>query len=343
MLWKLWFATAGLLSLSLFVIVVLTVRRVVLDASGAKRKALRKRLIHRLLPLLSDSSAVGDLSEFMADKHLLAEVGCELLDLVRGEERQRYAEVLTRIGVKAALLERLKSGQSTQRMYAAEALAAFPGADAADWVPRLLRDRDPEVRLAGAVAALTQGTCVDLKQILRDLGSGASNSRRLVQLFEGAARRRPEAVLDVAVDPKMDRWHRTAAIEALGTLREMSAAQPLLQLAAHASELQAVSIQALGAIGHPVARDVVAAGLYSGDWEVRAASAEAAGKIGLTKTIGRLGELLDDSNWWVRLRAGNALIANGTLGEHELIILAQNTETRAGRTAALILAERVTD
>lgn len=343
MLWYLWIITVGLLSASLVVIVILALRRVVLDVSRTKRRRRRKVLVQHLLPMLSSSGTEDMLPELLKDPSLLAEVGCELLELVRGAERERYAEVLSRIGVKDALLKRLEHGRHDRRINAAEALAAFSGVDAVTTMRRLLKDRDPEVRLAGAVASIAQDGDTDLKQLLRDLGSGSSNSRRLVQLFETAAHQRPETVLEIASDLEADLWHRMAAIEALGNRRVLNAAQPLLQIAKNTPELRSTSIQALGTIGHPIAKNLIEDGLSSDDWEVRAAAAEAAGKIGLTHMVGRLCDLLDDESWWVRLRAGKSLTAIGAEGMHALTAMAGNTATRAGRTAALLLAESALD
>ncbi len=76
---------------------------------------------------------------------------------------------------------------------------------------------------------------------------------------------------------------------------------------------------------------------------MRAVAAEAAGRVGLVDQLDRLVELLDDDVWWVRQRAGEAILALGPAGVQTLEALKDGGTARKNRTAALALSERPGD
>lgn len=341
MLLLLWVSSAGLVATSLLVMVGLVARRAVLVRAGETRAGRRKELtLHLLSAFEGPASELDGLNQVQRDRDLLADIGVEFLELVRGDDRARYAEVLSRLGVDETLLTRARRVSGTRRASAAEALAAFPSPRVVSALHRLLGDRDAETRMSAAIALVEMGRAPKLRDLLDQLGREIGQSRRILQLVEQVARTEPEAALSLALDASAEVVHRLAVIEVLGNLRDQSAARPLAELAQVAEpELGAVCVRALGAIGHPVASGVVAATLDHADWHLRAAAAEAAGRIGIVQTVERLGELLDDPNWWVRFRAGEALMALGRSGRARLTALATGATDRAARTAALILAE----
>jgi HEAT repeat protein len=99
-------------------------------------------------------------------------------------------------------------------------------------------------------------------------------------------------------------------------------------------------LRALAGFGHPAGAPAVDRGLASETWSARAAAAHAAGRIGLAATAPRLAELLDDENWWVRFRAGEALSHLGPEGQNLLVETARSGPERARMAAVLTLAER---
>jgi HEAT repeat protein len=84
----------------------------------------------------------------------------------------------------------------------------------------------------------------------------------------------------------------------------------------------------------------VKSGLGHSSWQVRAAAAEAAGRIGLLSLALLLRALLGDTQWLVRYRAGEALARLGTIGAALLRETATCAQEPARTAAALTLAER---
>jgi HEAT repeat protein len=136
---------------------------------------------------------------------------------------------------------------------------------------------------------------------------------------------------------------KAAAIEALSASADYSLVPLIASLALSSrSDDPALPryVRALGAFGHPAGEKAVKRGLSSPSWEVRAAGAEAAGKIGLVTLGLHLRELLADPEWWVRFRAGEALAQMGPEGARLLREAAQHAP-EPGRSAALLtMAER---
>ena len=64
------------------------------------------------------------------------------------------------------------------------------------------------------------------------------------------------------------------------------------------------------------------------------------GRIGLTPLAERLSRLLEDENWWVRFRAGKALVALGDSGIEALRTMTRSESDVPRRMAALILTEQ---
>jgi HEAT repeat protein len=96
----------------------------------------------------------------------------------------------------------------------------------------------------------------------------------------------------------------------------------------------------LGRLGHPAAAGAVRHCLESPAWWVRAAAAEAAGRIGLLDTARVLVRLLADPEWWVRFRAGEALARLGEPGRRLLEEAAGCGPERGRHAASMTLAER---
>ncbi|PXA85351.1 HEAT repeat domain-containing protein, partial [Caulobacter sp. D4A] len=75
-------------------------------------------------------------------------------------------------------------------------------------------------------------------------------------------------------------------------------------------------------------------------WTVRSAAAEAVGAAGLAKLAAPVAALLDDPEWWVRFRAGDALGKLGRTGRALLEATASDeAHPVAQRAAERALAE----
>jgi HEAT repeat protein len=338
---ELWLISILLSGAALSIMIGLILGRAV---SGRRQRArLAER--QRLLPLLLASGDKEDaLERSKLSGDLLADLAIELIQLVRGEEKNRLVAAAVRAGVARRLLLRLRGRSSRVRVGAAEALAEFRYQESVDALVAALRDRNEDVRLAAAMSLASMRQSPPAAQLVKSLGIGRSETSLLtIALFEEIAAVRPEEVRALIEDENSPGAVKAAAIDSLSASGDYSLVPIITRLAvaaqADAEELPRY-LRSLGQFGHPAAAPAVERGLQLEAAPVRAAACEAAGKIGLMECAGRLAELLGDEDWWVRFRAGEALTRLGDPGHRLLAEVARSGAAPAAHAAALTMAER---
>ncbi len=338
---SLWLTSLLLSGAALLIMVALIVGRWI--GSGRQRARLAER--QRLLPLLLTSGGQDDaLDRSKLSSNLLADLATELIQLVRGEDRNKLVAAAVRAGVPRRLLLRLRSRSSRVRVGAAEALAEFRFHETKDALVGALRDGNEDVRLAAAMSLAAMREAPSAEQLVESLGIGRSESSLLtVGLFEEIAAVRPEEIRALIEDPHSPGWVKAAAIDSLSASGDYSLVPIITRLAIEADPEAAELpryLRSLGRFGHPAAARAVERGLHTEVPQVRAAACEAAGKIALVETAGRLAELLGDEDWWVRFRAGEALARLGEPGRALLAEVATSGAAPAAQAARLTMAER---
>jgi HEAT repeat protein len=335
----LWFVALGIAGAALLILLILIAARFLFGWTGRAREAERQRLIPILLgtrpPTRLARSVRGD---------LLAELSIELIQLVRGSDRDRFVATATRMKVPQRLRHQLNSGSTRVRLAAAEALAEFPDERTVERLNAALADGHSDVRLSAALSLAAMGRSPPARELVDRLGIGTSeNSLLVVALFRDIAARRPDDIRSLILDRTVPSGAKAAAIEALSASGDYSLVPLVTTLAVTADvEDEALPryLKALGDFGHPAGEPAVKRGLGSPSWEVRAAAAEAAGRIGLVRLGPHLKERLGDGEWWVRFRAGEALARMGGAGAALLQDSAARAAEPARSAAALTLAER---
>lgn len=337
----LWLASLLLAGIALLTMAALILARIVAARRAAVREAERRRQIGLLL---SAPRSRERLETVEPADDLLTDVAIELVELVRGEEREDFLASATRLGVPDTLRARLRNGGTRSRIAAAEALGHFSDASSRAALRDALDDASFEVRLTAALALATGGDAPPANALVRQLGIGTREQSLLaLSLLREIARKKPVEVKTLVLDETTEPHARAAAIEALSASGDYSLVPVIARLAAEAaldSDTLPRLIEALGEFGHPAGAAAVVHHLDSPDAGVRAAAAQAAGRIGIVAAREKLGTLLGDSDWWVRLRAGQALVRLGRPGEDLLEVVAAYGEEPARETAALTLAER---
>jgi HEAT repeat protein len=334
-----WFLSLGIAGVALLIMLGLLLARLVLGMTGRAREQQRKRLV----PLLLGNHPHGQLRGG-GRGDLLATLLVELIQLVRGSDRERFVEAATRLCVPERLRHDLNSGSARVRLAAAEALAEFADEESVARLHAALRDPTPDVRLSAALSLASVDRTPPARQLIDMLGIGTTeNSLLTIGLFRDIAARRPHEIKALILDDSVPPNAKATAIEALSASSDYSLVPLIASLALSSdSEDPALPryIRALGAFAHPAGEKAVKRGLGSPRWEVRAAAAEAAGRIGLTSLGALLREALADPVWWVRFRAGEALARMGAEGA-ALLRQAAARAPEPGRTAArLTMAER---
>jgi HEAT repeat protein len=337
----LWLASLLLAGIALLVMTGLIISRMVLTRRRAVDESERRR---QIALLLSAPRSRAHLRSVEPAGDLLTDVAIEIVQLVRGEEREDFLASATRLGVPDTLRHRLKSGRRRVRLAAAEALGHFPDPESRAALSAALDDPGGEIRLTAALALAAAGEAPPADQLVRKLGIGTREQSLLaLSLMREIARKKPDEVKGLVLDPATEPHARASAIEALSASGDYSLVPVIARLAIEASpnsDTLPRLIEALGRFGHPAGGAAVTHHLAAPDAAVRAAAAEAAGRIGIVAARETLGALLADPDWWVRLRAGQALARLGPTGEALLEDVARNGTEPARRTAALTLAER---
>ena len=309
----------------------------VLAARFTGQRALTRQA---LLPVLLDGDPARLQPLAGLERRVATDLTIELAEMTRGSERQILLERAKALGVADLLVRRLGSYSAQTRLTAAEALALFD--DRREEVARALDDRNPDVRLGAALALAQQHEAPDPLTLISKLKVGEEeNSLLLVSLMADLAAKDPEAVAGLLFEKDLSYEAKVAAVDALADLGGTYA--PLLAYMAQESvgehDLQPRVFRALGRTGHPAGSQAIMAGLNSETWSVRAAAAEASGKAGLVAAADRLGTLLQDDHFWVRFRAGEALLRLGPRGLSALHRAAESDNEDAREVATKILRE----
>lgn len=340
-LYVLWLVSLLISALALAIMMGLILARWIHGRRARSREAERRRLIPLLLEAAPNQEGLLE-SEPAHD--LLADVSTELIQMVRGTDKENFLVSSSRLGVPALLRRRLQHRSPRTRLAAAEALADYADEETLTRLNLALDDTNADVRLAAAMALASAGHAPPVPILVEKLGIGTrENSLLVVGLFQEVAKSRPVEIKALIEDPHMPPPVKAAAIEALSASGDYSLVPAIVELVmkpdAGAEELLRY-LKALGEFGHPASRPAVEFALSSACPEVRAAAAEAAGRIGLLDAGERLASLLDDPVWWVRFRAGEALARLGEQGRLLLVEAAASGPERARITARLTIEER---
>lgn len=336
----LWMISLILSALALSIMIGLLVARMIAERHQRRVQAQRGKL----LPLLLGAASDEELTELRrSGPDVLGSLVTELIDLVRGDERAQFVATASRAGVTATLRRQLISGSAQSRAVAAEMLGNFPDALCTAALEDALNDRDARVRLIAALSLATSDRSPPPELLIAQLGLGThEHSMLIVTLLSEIARQRPDEVRGLIDGNEVPASVKAAAIEALSGSGDYSLVGVITQLTLsagdHSPELPRY-LRALAAFQHPAALPAIRLHLASSIWWVRAAAAEAAGRIGLEEIQGDLGKLLDDNDWWVRFRAGEALIRLSEPGRTLLFKASRCGTVRAREAARLTLAE----
>jgi HEAT repeat protein len=316
----------------------LLVARAISDRSGRRREGMRRQL----LPAMMRGETI-DVTQSRLVRSIAADLTLELAELVRGSDREALVAAAISAGADQVLARRLRSHSAQERLVAAEALAMFPShTDALAKVA--LNDRSPDVRLGAALALAQEGRGPPVGELVRALGIGITQHSLLaVSLMRDLVKIDPHAVEALLYDLTLSDEVKLAATDALaesGAVDHAPLVAWMAEAAGEDSDLQPRIFRALGRIGHPVGHDAILGGLDSPAWQVRASASEAAGRSALRTAVPRLAQLLDDDEWWVRMRAGEALARLGSAGILALHEAAIAPAPVARAAAKATLAER---
>lgn len=340
----LWWSSLALAGLALGWMTGLIIARLFRENRDARRVVDRQTLSGAYLAIMSGTGDAATLLEpFRKRSRLLAESLLDVLDLVRGAERDRLISSLVDAGVADRLRSRLTRGSRTGRLAAAEALSVFPSPATRTALRALHRSSsDAEIRIASIRTLIDVGDPPSAHDLIADLdGKAESDSLLYAPVLRRLAVDAPDDALQTLTLPGLGVAARSVMIEAVGASGDYRAL-PALSLMAAAPELgvRISAVRALGTLAHPGSADTIAGALADDAWDVRAEAAMAAGKIGGAGLVLALTPLLEDPVWWVRFRAAESLGRMGETGIGALRIAATSPVDVIQLSASLALAER---
>ena len=273
-----------------------------------------------------------------------AEAVVQALSVIRGLEADRLIERLRQAGLITAMAERLRRQGSRPDVHLIEAYAhlARPE-DAQALLQSLPKAQGIHRRRAIVEGLLRAGADPEARLVINLLGGDEQTTSVDCALIESIAARRPdEAEALVQSDQPMASVVRAALAAGLGRTHRFSAIGPLSRLSASTDETVAVAaVEALGALGHPLAGAAVLHALYADSPRVRLVACQAAAQLRLTGLIDALVDCLEDPDWDVRFEASQALVAIGSGGLTRLRRLARAPAGRASDLARATLKEAV--
>ena len=289
----LWLVSLVLSGIALAIMIGLIVGRWIHASSSRSREAERRRLI----PLLLGTEPSPLQLDAVEPAHdLLADIATDLIQMVRGKEKENFVASAARLGVPDRLRQRLDRGSPRARLLAVEALGHFEDDETVRRLHAALDDQNSDVRLSAAIALASAGHAPPARELVDRLGIGTrEHSVLIVGLFQEIAVHDPAQVKALIVDESVNPAAKAAAIDALAASGDYSLV-PIIADLVLTSEPDAEQLPrflgALGDFAHPAGAKAVAHALGSPIWWVRAAAAEAAGRIGLENLADRLAILL---------------------------------------------------
>jgi HEAT repeat protein len=333
-LWEFSLLLCGIGALALLALVVARV-------FSARRVRREEAMRAELLPVLLGGPDAGAIEPLTGHElGVASDLVIRLAEMTRGSEREALLDRARAMGVPDRLARRLNSRSAQIRLSAVEALSLFE--DRTRQARAALDDANPDVRLGAALALAGQEKApppaILVDKLLRE---AKEHSLMLISLMHDLAARDSDAVAALLYDRDVPVEAKRAAIDALAETGG-KAADLLIYMARESDgepDLQARIFRALGRTGHPGARAAIEHGLQSADWPVRAAAAQAAGQTRIADAAPRLRALLGDTNWWVRYRAGQALLALGPAGAQELRAARAGNDILARAAAHAMMAE----
>jgi HEAT repeat protein len=340
----LWWLSVLLAGVSVLWMMGLILARLFRENSEVRRQHDREALSGAYLAIMEGvPGAAAGLLPFQHRSRLMAETLLEVLNIVRGQERDRLIRSLFDLGVDARLRARLTRGSRTGRLAAVEALAAFGSAETRDALRALhSASRDAEIRIGIVRTLIDIGDAPRVQDLMREMaGQADRDSLQYAPVLRRLAIDRPEDALEALAVSEFNTAARVVLIDAVGATGDYRALEPLTRETEAVEVLvRTAAIRALGVLAHPGSAGVVARALTDTAWEVRAEAAGSAADLNVAGLIPGLLVLLDDPVWWVRFRAAEALASmrgEGVAALRQALGSARDTVRRA---AAMALAER---
>lgn len=297
-------------ALSLVAVLLLYVRRRI-DEREAPGVAESDRDLSRQLMAALGSGGPGRAMTLpeSVDPNDLERVFSHLIQLVRGEDRERLLVIADALHIPESALTNLRSRRPAHRIDALHVLERFPSARVVSAIrERMNADPDAATRAEAAATLSRIGQTPSPGEVIDALDLRARTPNLLhAAIFRAGAPRHGREIASLARDTPSGLL-QSMLIEALGWSEDFAMLPDLAKFAgATTAETRIASLKAARHLGHPGVRDWAIPLLLDPDDNVRVQATRTCGQLGLTDAIPILAKLVENSSWWVRTRAAEAL------------------------------------
>ena len=239
----------------------------------------------------------------------LERVFSQLLQLVRGPDRDLLLVIADAMSVPDQAMAQLRHRSAARRVEALRMLEQFP-------VPRVIQlltecmatDCNTMVRTEAAASLTRVGSVPSPSAIIAALKLRTTSPNLLhAAMFRAGAAQHSSGMAALANELPTGAL-RSMVVEALGWSEDFTMLSNLADFArSEDPELRIAGLKAARQLGHPGARTWVLPMLLDPIDAVRVQAARTCGQLELVDAIPLLSRLVENSSWWVRTRAAEAL------------------------------------
>ena len=260
---------------------------------------------------------------------------CRALESLRGHAQDNLRDMAKRLGVEPRLQKLLGSRKLELQLLAVVCLGHLHDRDAIPLLLQMVREAPSVVSLNAARALMGIDPSIAMPHLLEATASRHDWAlAHIVPTFAEVAPEQVGPVLAAAISTEL--YKESRGIRAGGVARLLrlhvtahgAALRGALLEVLSTSESPSTLVSALVALSHPEDIEHARRLVKHVHWPVRAAAAQALGRIGKAEDFGRLRDALGDASWWVRYRAARALCALPGIATTELHDLARTVSDR---------------
>lgn len=309
-----------------------------------RRRQRRVQYVVQLSRLLASKSSSDPIDASAVDDDAFLDAVIDIRNVVSGREIDTLAGIVDGVGLARRQEARLRSRFPLgRRLRAAVSLAEIGDDSTASVLIWHLSDREPEIRIQCARGLGRMQHEPAINAILERFGLEAPwvRARFADTLVRFGAKATWPLVAYIRANLRYsDNEGVVEAIRVLGVIgdREVGPTLAGILRVAVDPEVRIAAIEALGAVGGPLAIRPLKYTFRSTDWRLRAKSATSLGHIGDPSVNRVLAKGLEDANWWVRRNSASALSALAG-GEDLLMQAIESVDPFARDAAAEALAD----